>query len=306
MFVILSSLSFAQNYPSRPVRVVTPEPGSIVDVISRMLSTEVAKSMRQPFIVDNRPSSLIGTVVLKSAPDGYTLLISGSVFWLGPLLQKTAYDPVSDFEAITGITMSPMLLVINPSVPAKSVAELIALAKAQPGALDYANTGIGGAIHLASELFKSTAGINVVAVNYKGAGDALNSVIGGETQMAFTTNGLQSMQLAKQGKLRVLAVSSAQPTALFPGIPTVASAGLTGFEAGNTLGLFAPGKTPAAIISQLNEEFVRVLNAPDVKEKLLNIGAEPIAGPADRFSAYVKADIARIGKVIKEAGLGIQ
>ena len=293
-----------QTYPNKPIRIVTGSVGSGLDVMSRLVAPGLASALGQPVIVENRSSAIIpAQAVSRSTPDGYTLLAHGVSFWILPLLQDSVpYDPVRDFAPITLAVSAPAILVAHPSLPAASVKELIALAKARPGELNYASALTGSINHLAAELFKAMAGVNIVRIPYKGTGPAINALIAGEAQLSFA-NAAAALPHVKSGRLKALAVTSAAPSALLPGMPTVAASGLPGYEAENMNGLFAPAKTPAAIVGRLNRECVRILNGPDVKEKFLNSGVEVIGSSPEKFAARIKSEIARMGKVIKDAGI---
>ena len=241
----------------------------------------------------------------KSPPDGYTILVAGGQAFITPLLQKASYDPERDFAAVTLTDTSPNILTVHPSVPAKSVKELVALAKARPGELNYGSTAAGGSIHLATELFKSMAGVNIVNIPYKATGLAVNDLMGGQVHLMIST-ALSVTPQMKSGRLRGLAVTSAQPSVLAPGLPTIAAAGLPGYEAVGITGAYAPAKTPAAIINRLNQEMVRYLNTPDAKEKFLNVGGEVAPNSPEQSNAIVRADIARWTKIIKEVGIRAQ
>jgi tripartite-type tricarboxylate transporter receptor subunit TctC len=215
------------------------------------------------------------------------------------------YDALADFTPVTLTDRSPSVLNVHPSLPVKSVKELIALAKARPGELNYGSSGIGGASHLAGELFKYMAGVNIVWVGYKSGGHATTAVLSGEVQMQISDpNGIAPH--VKAGRLRALAVTTLQPSPLVPGLPTVSESGVPGYEAAGLTGVFAPAKTPAAIINRLNQECARLLNQPEVKERLFNLGLEAVGNTSEQFIAIIKSDITRMGKVIKEAGIKIQ
>jgi tripartite-type tricarboxylate transporter receptor subunit TctC len=303
LMVIAPGTVFGQSYPNRPIRVVTSEPGGNGDFNARLIAQGLTGALGQPAVVDNRGGAAIsGETVARANPDGYTLLAYGSSLWIGALLQDMPYDPIKDFAPITLTTSSPSVLVVHPSVQARSVKELIALAKAKPGALNYAANQAGSATQLAGDLFNTLAGVNIVAIPYKAAGPALNDLIGGQVQLMFGSAASVAPHI-KSGKLIALAVTSAQPSALFPGLPTVASAGLNGYEFGSTQGLFAPAKTPTAIIKQLNEEVGRILNRSDVKERLLSIGLEAIPSTPEQFANTLKSDMVKFGKLIKDANI---
>ena len=240
--------------------------------------------------------------VAKAPPDGYTVLVYGSTIWITPLLQNTPYDPVTDFAPITLVAISPHAIVVHPSLPVKSVRELIALAKAKPGDLNYASLGTGTSTHLGAELFKSMAHVNIVRVPYKSAATQMADLLSGQVQMTFSTTGA-AMPHVKSGRLRALAVTSAKPSALMSGLPTVAASGLPGFESGAIYVMFAPSGTPAAIISRLNQETVRYLNQADVKERFFSAGLEAVGSTPEELAAKMKSEMARLGKVIKDAGI---
>ena len=293
----------AQPYPSKPIRLVASEPGGNVDFVARQIAPRLSTSFGQQIIVENRPSGIIpGEIVAKAVPDGYTLLIESSTFWVGPLLQKTPYDPAADFILITLPTAAPFFLYVHPSVPAATLRELIALAKARPGVLNYGSAGSGASNHLATELFKSMAGVDIVRVPYKGAGPAGIGLVANQVQLMFGSAPFGMTQV-KSGRLRVLAVASAKPSALAPEIPTMVAAGLPGYEATFMSGLWAPARTPGALIQRLNAEVVRALNGTDVKDKLLNAGVEPLGTTPEQSIAIMTADIAKWAKVIKDAGI---
>ena len=293
----------AQSFPNKPVRFVTSEPGSANDITARLISQGISGPLGQPVIIDNRGGAVTsGTIVSQAPPDGYTLLIQSSALWSGPLLQTTAYDPVRNFSPITLATRSPGVLVVHPSVAANSVKELIALARAKPGVLNYGSGLTGASNHLAAELFKTMAGVNIMRISYKGGGLIINGLLRGEVQLSFPTAAAVASHV-KSGRLRALAVTSAEPSALVPGLPTVAASGLPGYESEVTSGVFAPAKTPEAIVKRLNQEIVRLLNQPDIKQKFFDSGVEIVGSSPEQLAAKIKSDIARLGKVIKDAGI---
>jgi tripartite-type tricarboxylate transporter receptor subunit TctC len=308
MAVCASSLAAqAERYPARPIRIVTSEVGGGLDFVARLVATSLSVTLGQQVIVDNRPSGVFsGSIVSKAAPDGHTLLFNGSSFWMLPFLQADVpYDPVKGFAPITLATNSPLLLVVHPGVPVKSVPELIALAKARPGALNYSSSSAGTPQHIAAELFKSMTATNIVRITYKGAGPAMLAVAAGEVQMTFSSAGAAVPHI-RAGKARAIAVTSARPSALAPDLPTVASAGLPGFEAGSMWGFFGPARLPAGLIARLNREIVAVLENPDIRQKLMNAFTEVVASSPEEFSALVKADMVRGAQVIKAAGIKVE
>jgi len=297
-----ASMVSAQNYPNKVVRIVTAAPGSNNDWGARIIAQELNRSFGQSVIVENRGGVAV-EVTAKAPPDGYTLMFYGNTVWLLPFLRDNVpYDPVRDLAPITLAVTSPIIIVVHPSLPVKSVKELIALAKAKPGQLNYAAGTIGASPHLATELFKAMTGTNILRVPYKGTGPSVIALVGGEVHLMFSGLGSVAPHI-KSGRLRALAVATANPSALTPGLPTVAEAGVPGFEAASMIGMFAPAKTPPAIINLLNQEIVRGLTRPEVKELFLNSGAEVVAGTPEEFAATIKSEMARLGKVIKEAGI---
>jgi tripartite-type tricarboxylate transporter receptor subunit TctC len=302
MLILCAGVASGQNYPNKLIRIVTSSPGSNNDWGARLIAQEITKTLGQSVIVENR-GGLGVEQVAKAPPDGYTLLFYGNTVWLLPFLRDNVpYDPVRDFSTITLAVTSPIVIVVHPSLPVKSLKELIALAKARPGELNYAAGTIGASPHLATELFKAMAGINLVRVPYKGTGPSVIALVGGEVHLMFSGLGSVAPHL-KSGRLRALAVATSRPSALVPGLPTVAAAGVPGYEAASIIGMFAPAKTPAAIIHLLNQEIVRALNRADVKELFLNSGAEVVGSSPEEFAATIKSDMARLGKVIKDAGI---
>ena len=299
-----TAVVYGQEYPAKPVRIIAPGIGNSFDIAARQIAQVLSTTIGQPVIVDNRPPGVVpGQLVLQAPPDGYTLLYSGSSLWLGQFLQKsTPYDVLRDFVPITMTTRSPTILVVHPSLPVKSVKDLIALAKAKPGVLNYASGATGSVNHLTAELFKSMARVDVVRIAYKGSGPALVDLIAGQVQLMFSVTGSVAPHM-KTGRLKALAVTSAQPSDLAPGLPTVAANGLPGFEAVSDAGIFASAKTPKAIVDRLNLEIVRVLGRADVRDKFISNGVEPVGGSSEQLLAAVKAEMVRMGKVIRDAGI---
>jgi tripartite-type tricarboxylate transporter receptor subunit TctC len=297
-----AGVACGQQYPSKPIRIVSATAGSSADFGARLIAQGLVGALGQQVIVDNRPGTIPGEVVAKAAPDGYTVLVGGTVIWIEPLLRGIApYNMVTDFSPITLATSAPSLLVVHPSLPVKSVRELIALAKSKPGALNSASGPSGGSPHLAAELFKAMAGVNIVHIPYRAIALALSNLIGGEVQLAFPV-AAAALPHVKSGRLRALAVTSLAPSALMPELPAVAAT-LPGYEAASINGVFAPANTPAPVITRLHQETVRVLNQPETKEKFLNSGAEIVASAPDQLIAKVKSELVRMGKVIKDAGI---
>ena len=297
-----AAAAHAQTFPTKAIRMVTATAGGGADFSARVLAQKMALIIGRPVVVDNR--GLNAMQIVATAPaDGYTILTYGSPMWLAPLMHETAWDPIKDFAPISPATDAPNILAVHPSVPAKSVKELIAVAKAKPGQLNYASGSPGSASHLGAELLKSMAGIDIVHIPFKGVGQALTGVLSGQAHVLLMVVSGAAPHVAA-GRLRALAVTSAKPSALAPGLPTVADSGLPGFEVGTIIGVFAPAGTPAPIVRILNQSLVRVLESADIQEKFFTTGVEVTPGPPENLAATVKADMARFGKVIKDAGIG--
>ena len=293
----------AQAYPTKPVRIIVTGVGSGGDFAARMIAQGVTATLGQALIVDNRGSgNLPAEIVAKAAPDGYTLCLSAAPLWITPFLRKTAYDPLRDFAPVTLAISSPNILVVHPALPVKSVRDLIALIRAKPGALNYATSGIGASSFLAAELFKSMLRADMVRVNYKSGGLALTELISGQVQLMFANAGSVAAHL-QSGRLKALAVTSAKPSALMPGLPTIAAAGLPGYELVSVQGIFAPAGTPEAVITRLNREFIPFLRRADTREKFFAAGVEVIGGTPEELTATLKSEMARLGKVIQATGI---
>lgn len=302
--LLSAGIAIAQDFPHKPVRFVTGGAGSNSDFAARVVAQALTGALKQQVIVENRPSGVIlGDIVARAAPDGYTLLVSGSSFWLAPFLQaKLSWDPVRDFAPLILISSAPNLIVVNPSLAIRSVPELIAYAKARPGELNYASGSTGSTPHLAAELFKSMAAVNITRINYKGSGQAVSDVIGGQMPLMFAAAG-SVINHVKAGRLRALAVTSLRPSPLAPGLPSAAEAGVPGYECLSLTGMFAPVRTPIALLQRLNREVAAVLAREDVREKLILSGVEAVGGTPAQFAATVHGEIKRLGKLIKDAGI---
>lgn len=293
----------AQSYPSRPLRIVSSEPGGGNDFGARVIAQALTQSLGQQVIVENRAGGAVAIeYAARGQPDGYTLLMYSNGLWTLPFIQSVRYDALADFIPVTLAVRGANVLVVHPSVAAKSVKELIALARAKPGELNYASGSTGSSPHISGEMFKTMAGLDIVRVNYKGSGPAVAAVIGGQVQFMFATTGSASPHM-KSGRLRGLAVTTAEPSALAPGLPTVASAGLPGYESDTPYGVYVPARTPAGIVTRLNQEIVKVLARPDVKERFFAGGVEVIGSTPEQFAAVIKADITRMAKLVKDAGI---
>jgi tripartite-type tricarboxylate transporter receptor subunit TctC len=301
--LLLPITANAQDYPNKPIRMVTAAVGGGADFVARLIAQGLSEGLGQQVIVENRTAGIVqAEIVAKAPPDGYTLLAATGAFWTFPLMEKVPYDPVRDFSPVSLTVSAPSVLVVHPSVAANSVKELIAVAKAKPGSLNYASGPSGSSNHLSSELFKSMAGVDIVRIAYKGSGPGVLAVIGGEAQMIITSPNTVAPHV-KAGKLRALAVTSAQPSALVPNLPTIAASGLPGYEFISIDAIFAPARTPAPVIKRLNQEIVRTLNRADIKEKFFNSGTEIVGSSPEQAAVRIKAEMTRLAKLIKEAGI---
>ncbi len=307
---LLTASSFvtaAEAFPTRPMRVIVAvSPGGSNDLVARLIAAKMSEGFREQLVVVNRAGGggVIGYEAgARATPDGHTLLFYGRDIWIVPFLNKqSSYDPVRDFAPITLAVRAPSILVVHPSLPVNNVRELIALAKARPGQLNYGSSGIGSSPHLAAELFKSLARVNIVHVRYKGAATALPDLFAGQLQLMFntvTTTG----PYVKLGKVKALAVTSAQPSPLVPGLPTIAASGLPGYEAVVVFSMLAPAATPPALVNRLREEIARVLHTPDVKERLFKSGTEVVASSPGELAATMKSKMSKWGNMLKEAGI---
>lgn len=302
--LMAAASGIAQEYPSKTVRIVASEAGGSGDFVARLVAQGLTSAFGQQVVVDNRGGGVIaGDVVAKSPPDGHTLLLYGNTLWLLPLMRKQMpYDPYRDFMPVTLAARAVNVLVVHPSLPVKSVKDLIALARARPGALNFSSAAPGTMNHLAAELFKSMAKINIVRVSYRGSASALTAVMSGEVQMMFAAAAPVRPHI-QAARVKALAVTTATRSTSYPDLPTVAEAALPGFEAVSAHGVFVPAKTPDSIVARLHQEIVRVLQRRESKERLAGIGAEPVGSTPEQLAGEIKAEIARMGKVIREAGI---
>lgn len=300
----------AQPYPSKPVRIVVGfPPGGATDVVARMIGQKLGEALGQSVLVDNRAgaASNIGAEhVARSPRDGYTLFMGTVSTSINPsLYKKLAYDPLKDFAPVAQVTSTPFLFVVHPSLPARSVREFIALAKARPGELSYGSAGSGSGGHLFPEMFASMARVKVLHVPYKGAAPATTAILSGETAFLFD-NIVTTLPLARAGRLRALAVTTAARSAAAPEIPTLAESGVPGYEATAWFGLFAPAGTPQPIIERLNAEVVKVVKLPEMRERFLALGAEPVGSRPAEFGAFFRNEVAKWAKVVKAAGVRVE
>jgi tripartite-type tricarboxylate transporter receptor subunit TctC len=306
MLLMLPCLAWAQAYPARPVRILVPyPPGGATDVMARTVAQKLGETWPQAAVVENKPgaSGTVGSeIVAKSAPDGYTLLMQGTQHSINlSLYKQLPYDTLRDFAPVAYVASAPFLLVLHPSVPANTVGELIAYIKARPGGLNYGSSGVGGGAHLAGEIFKTSAGVQLTHIPYKGAAPAMADLLGGQVTMVFDPIPTSITQV-RAGRIKAVAITSAKRSALMPELPTVAESGLPGFEVVAWFGLYAPAATPKDIVAKLNVDVNRVLQLPEVKEKFAALGAESMPMNTDQFALYLRAEIAKFAKAIKDSG----
>ncbi|HET9404028.1 MAG TPA: tripartite tricarboxylate transporter substrate binding protein [Burkholderiales bacterium] len=300
----------AQEYPNRPIRMIVPQSaGGSTDLIARAVSQRMGEALGHSIVVDNRPGagSINGTdMVAKANPDGYTLLSVAGSFTINPALRKQLpFDPIRDFEAITLVATLPHIVIIHPSVPAKSIGDLVALARARPGDINLATSGIATSTHMAAELFMHLTGTKMTHIPYKGGAPSIVAMISGQCQVNFAAIST-AIPHVRSGKVRALAVSSAKRSAAAPEFPTIAEAGVRGYEHTSWVGFLAPAKTPQPVIARLNSEAVKAVNAQDIKAMLLRDGLESAGTPSAEFAADIKAQIARWKSVVKAAGMELQ
>jgi tripartite-type tricarboxylate transporter receptor subunit TctC len=297
----------AAGYPSKPIRVVIGFPaGGAADIQARLIAPKFQETYGQPWVIDNRPgaSGIIGTeVAAKTAPDGYNLLMFTGSHTVHPSIYKSLpFDITKNFTPVTLISVTTMVLVVHPTVPARSVKELIALAKASPGRLNFASDGVGSAAQMSAELFKSIAGINIVGIQYKGGPPSVAATVGGEVDLVFATMPTVVQQI-KSGKVRALAVGNPTRSAIMPELPTVAEAALPGYEVTNATGMLAPAGTPREIVVKLQQEIGRIVKLPDIRERLIGLGVEPVGNTPEEFGEYIRSEIAKWARVVKAAGI---
>jgi tripartite-type tricarboxylate transporter receptor subunit TctC len=307
LLAVCAATALAQNYPTRPVRlVVASSPGGSSDILGRLLAAKMSDGLKQQVVVENRAgaSGVIGVdVVAKAAPDGYTLVITQTSLAINPsMIRKMPYDAMRDLAPISEIVTAPNVLVVHPSVPARTVKELIALAKSKPGRINVGSPGIGTSPHLSAELFKYMSGADMPQVLYKGSGQSMIGLLSGEIESAFPTMPTV-IQYVKDGRVRGLGVTTLKRVQAMPNVPSIAEAGLPGYESTQWFGVLAPAGTPRPIIDRLNQEIVRVLNLPDIKERLNAEGTEVVASTPEDFMKHLKAETDKWAKVIKAAGI---
>ena len=304
---IAASIAVAQPYPSRPIRIIVPQsPGASTDITARLVAQGLNEALKQPVIVDNRPGSsgIAGTeLVARAAPDGYTLMVVASSFSINPALgRKLPYDSIRDFTTVTQLSKFPNMLAAHPSTPAKTLQDVIALAKAKPGQVTYASAGVATGTHMTAELLRYMTKIDLLHVPYKGGGPALTAAMGGQTQLLIGTS-VGLLPHTRGGKLRAIAVTSLKRSAAAPEIPTFAESGVPGYEHEPWNGMFGPARMPKAVLAKINAEVVRVLNSPEGRKALEGDGADVVGGTPEQFGAVLKAEIAKWTKVAKAAGI---
>ena len=300
--VLGTAAANAQTWPNKPMRVLTVEAGGALDITLRTVTQAMSPALGQPFLVENRPSNTRPEqVILKSAPDGYTLLYWANPFWLSPFLQEVNYDPLRDFTPISLVARAPGVLVANAALPIKTVQDLVQMAKARPGSLNYAATSNGSSPHLAVVLFNTLAGIDVQQIFYKGTVQGVNDVIAGRVQYMIPSVASTLSQI-KAGKLRALAITSTDASELLPGVPPVAAT-FPEYESLSLHALFAPAGTSPTIVGRLHQELVKALASPEVKARLFNIAVEPVGSTPEQLVAVVRSEMAKTGKLIKDKGI---
>ncbi len=308
--IALAPTAWGQAWPAKPIKLVAPStPGDAPDVIARMVAEKLSTALGQQVVVENRPGAggVVGSdAVAKAAPDGYTLIMgnAGSHGINAAVYSKLPYDIQRDFAPVSQVAIAPNVMVINPNVPATSVAEFIAYAKSQPGKLSYASGGNGSSAHMSMELFKSMAGIDLQHIPYKGSSPALTDVVAGQV-VAFIGNMPPTVPLVKGGKLRALAVTTKTRSPLMPELPTIAESGLPGYETVAWFGVLAPAGTPPEIVNRLSQEIAKIAKSPEMREKLLAMGAEPVGGTPEEFKAVIDRDIAKWKPLAQKVGIKV-
>jgi tripartite-type tricarboxylate transporter receptor subunit TctC len=295
------------DFPHKPIRVVVPQPpGASTDLVARLIAQKLSDALRQPVIVENRPGagSIIGTeLVAKATPDGYTLLVVASSITINPSLHPNlSFEPLRDLAPITQLSAFPNMLTVHPALPVKTVADLIAVARAQPGRLNYGSSGTGTGTHLSAELFKYMTGVSMVHIPFKGGGQAVTALIGGQVQLNFATVP-SVLPHVRSGKLRAIAVTTLQRSPAVPELPTIAESGVPGYDHAPWNGMLASAGTPAAIIARLNGEAAKAMQTPELRSVLSSEGAEPVGNSPQAFGAILREETAKWAKVIKAAGI---
>lgn len=307
MLLTSCCVSHAATFPAKPIRLVVSAAGGAGDFAARLIAADLTPRLGQQVVIDNRPGGVTpAEILVKAQPDGHTLMMVGFVVWLAPFMRDgLAFDPARDFAPVTMAINAPNVLVVHPSLRVKTVRELITLARQKPGELNYAMSGIGNSNHIAGEVFKAMAGVRITPVPYRGASLALADVIGGRVEMIFATYNASGPHIAA-GRLIALGVTTAQPSPVAPGLQTVASAGLPGYESAATIGVLALTGTPAAVVNLLHREMARYLHSPEGRERLLKAGIEAIGNTPAEFAAIIREDMRIKGKIIRDAGIRME
>jgi len=310
MLAVLIGPAVAEVYPDKPVRMVVPFPaGGPTDVLARLIAQKLTEKWKQPVLVDNRPgagANIGAEIVAKSKPDGYTLLMTTSALAVAPsLYPKLNYDPLKDLSPVVNVAYAPFLLVVRPEMPAKSVQELIALARSQPGQIMFASTGSGTPLHLAGELFKTMAGIDIVHVPYKGSAPALTDLLGGQVQMMFDSP-ITSLPLVRGGKLRALGISSATRSLVALEIPTIAEGGVPGYEGALWYGLLVPTGVDSSIVNSINRDVVAIIGQPEVRARFVDLGADPVGNQVEQFKSEIERDARKWAIIVRKSGATVQ
>jgi tripartite-type tricarboxylate transporter receptor subunit TctC len=302
----LSTIAAAQDYPSKPVRLIIPfPPGGINDTVGRLVATQLSTRLGKQFVVDNRGGAggTVGTELTANAPkDGYTLLVISLAHAVNPWLYKLPYDPIKAFAPVAIVASAPNVITVHPSLPVHSVKELLALAKEKPGQVQYASAGVGSFMHLGGELFKLSAGVNLLHVPFRGAGPAMIDILGGHTKVAFATT-LTAPPYVRDGKLRALGVGAATRSPALPDVPTVAEAGVPGYEVSNWIGIVAPAGTPQAIVDKLHQEITAIQDSPEVARQFAAEGAEAVRMSQVQFGTYMVNEMTKWERVVREGGI---
>jgi tripartite-type tricarboxylate transporter receptor subunit TctC len=307
LLALAAAAAAAQDYPSKPIRIVLGfSAGSTTDILARTVGQKMNEAWGQPVLVENRPSAggvVAGNTVATAAPDGYTLLVvSAGHAASAAMFTKLPYDTLRDFAGVSRIANVPSILVVSPSLGLKTVGDLVALAKSKPGQLNFSSPGIGSANHLAGELFKTLAGVQATHVPYKGIPEAMSAVVSNDAQFNFSPV-LNVLALTRSGKLQALATTTGKRSVVLPELPTLAEAGVAGYQFDPWFGILAPAKTPRPVLAKLSAEVARIVELPDVKERLRALGADPAPTTPEEFDAYIKGEVAKFQKIVKDAGI---
>ena len=306
--ILMPGSAIAQSYPSKPIRWVLPiAPGGIVDTVARVIAPGLSEKLGTSIVVDNRPGggTILGTdIVAKSPPDGYTILLTSSALVVNPTLSKLPYDPAKDLAPVIQLAVTPMVLVVHPSMPVRNMKEFLAHAKANPGKLNYGTPGTGTTLHLTTKLLEEATGIEMVDVNYKGTGPMLNDLFGGQLQLSVSTP-IEVIPHIRSGRLRAIAVTGDKRISALPDVPTMIEGGLP-FEASVWMGVLAPSGTPKEIVARLNSEFNKVLQLPEVSERLSGSSVQGVGGTPEQFAALIKTDLPKWAAIIKKANIKIE